>query len=239
MEQAARRVFSTRLSERMIPFNLTISNVPGPHIRRTSTAPSSWPAARTRRSPPAWPSHQSYNGHLDRGIVASAAGRGKLAGTLGELWETVLETPGGGGPCYDLGGTVAPFTVIGAATLDCTVKPGTRSFIVAASAECSDVESPPFFGADENDQRACARSYDEQFAGTTVTLDGNTVALTEVETAQLVLHLPDGNLLTGVAGPATSSAHGWVALVHPLTPGTHTIEIVGPAGILSTRQRSS
>ena len=53
------------------------------------------------------------------GPLASAAGRGQLAGTLGELWETVLETPGGGGPCYDLGGTVAPFTVIGAGWLSC------------------------------------------------------------------------------------------------------------------------
>jgi hypothetical protein len=166
------------------------------------------------------------------GPSASAAGRGQLARTLGQMWDTVLETPGGGGPCYDLGGIVAPFTLVGAATLDCTVSTGTRLFIVAASAECSDVEPPPFFGADEDDQLACARAYDEQFAGTTVTLDGNAVALSEVETSQLILDLPDGNLLTGVAGPATSSAHGWVARVHPLTPGTHTIEIVGPSGNL-------
>ena len=32
MEQAMRLVFGTRLSERMIPFNLTISNVPGPQV---------------------------------------------------------------------------------------------------------------------------------------------------------------------------------------------------------------
>jgi pimeloyl-ACP methyl ester carboxylesterase len=42
------------------------------------------------------------------GHSVGAAGRGQLAGTLGELWETVLETPYGGGPCYDLGGMVAP-----------------------------------------------------------------------------------------------------------------------------------
>ena len=167
------------------------------------------------------------------GHSAGAAGRGQLAGTLGELWETILETPGGGGPCYDLGGIVAPFTLTGATELDCTVKTGTRLFIVAASAECSNVEPPPFDGGEEEaTQLACARANDAPFAGTTVTLDGNAVALSEVETSQLFLDLPDGNILTGVAGEATAAAHGWVAQLHPLTPGTHTIEIVGPTGNL-------
>jgi hypothetical protein len=167
------------------------------------------------------------------GHSAAAAGRGQLAGTLGDLWETVLETPGGGGPCFDLGGTVAPFTLTGATELDCTVKTGTRLFVVAATAECSNVEPPPFDGGEEEaDQVACARVNDAPFAGTTVTLDGNTVALSEVETSQLFLNLPAGNILTGVAGEATAAAHGWVARLHPLTPGTHTIKIFGPGGIL-------
>jgi hypothetical protein len=166
------------------------------------------------------------------GHSAAAAGRGQLAGTLGALWETVLETPGGGGPCFDLGGMVAPFAPLGTSELTCTVKTGTRLFIVAVSAECSNVEAPPFFGADEAEQRVCARAFDAQFDGSTVTLDGNAVALSEVETSQLILDLPDGNILTGVAGPATSVAHGWAARLHPLTPGTHTIEIFGPGGNL-------
>jgi len=166
------------------------------------------------------------------GYSAGAAGQGQLAGTLGGLWEIVLETPGGGGPCYDLGGIVAPFTFTGATELGCTVQTGTRLFVVAASAECSNVEGPPFFGADEDDQLACARANDAPFAGSTVTLDRNAVPLSEVVTSQLILDLPDGNILTGVAGPATSVAHGWVARVHPLTPGTHTIEIFGPGGNL-------
>lgn len=165
------------------------------------------------------------------GPPAGAAGQGQLAGTLGQMWETLLETPGGGDSCYDLGGMVAPFTVFGLSEFTCTVKTGTRLFVVAASAECSNVEPPPFDGGEtEASQLACARANDAPFAGTTVTLDGNAVALSEVETSQFNLDLPDGNILTGAAGPATAAAHGWVARVHPLTPGSHTIEVVGPDG---------
>jgi hypothetical protein len=166
------------------------------------------------------------------GHSAGAAGRGQLAGTLGDLWETVLETPGGGGPCFDLGGMVAPFAPLGTSELTCTVKTGTRLFIVAVSAECSNVEAPPFFGADEAERRACARAFDAQFAGSTVTLDGNAVALTEVETSDLTVELPPNNILGVPAQTAFSAAHGWVARLHPLTPGTHTIEIFGPDGNL-------
>jgi hypothetical protein len=172
------------------------------------------------------------------GHSADAAGRGQLAGTLGELWETVLETPTpdnpftGGDPCVDLGGMVAPFALIGTPTLSCTVKTGTRLFVVAASSECSNVEAPPFFGADEAERRACARAADAPFAGSTVRLDGKAVALSEVETSDLTIELPADNILGVPAQQAFSVAHGWVARLHPLTPGRHTIEIFGPSGNL-------
>jgi hypothetical protein len=128
------------------------------------------------------------------GPPAGAAGQGQLAGTLGEMWETLLETPGGGDSCYDLGGMVAPFTVFGLSEFTCTVKTGTRLFVVAASAECSNVEPPPFDGGEtEATQLACARANDAPFAGTTVTLDGNAVALSEVETSQFNLDLPESS----------------------------------------------
>ncbi len=48
----------------------------------------------------------------------------------------------------------------------------------------------------------------------------------EVETRLLNIVLPADNLFGLPAGTeGLSVGHGWVALLHPLTPGTHTIVI--------------
>ncbi len=175
---------------------------------------------------------------------ASATPAHKLASTLAASWTAVLETPadqspfGGGGPesgCVDLGGTLAPgwpFTFTGVRS--CTVKPGTKIFVTASSWECSTIpgdDGGP--GLTEDQLRACARDKDVKNAPT-VTLDGNSVPITEVETQLFNIVMPENNLFNnppanpvpgGTAG--NSVAHGWVALLHPLTPGTHTIVIGG------------
>lgn len=160
----------------------------------------------------------------------------KLGATLGALWQRVLETPSpqnplnGGNPCVDLGGVVAPFGSF-SPTLTCTVKPGTKIFVAAWSSECSTVESPPFFGSDEAALRACALSVDGGITRTDVTLDGRPVPVSAVESGLLRLNLPADNIIGGPAGtgpashPNLSVAHGWVALLHPLTPGTHTVTL--------------
>ena len=59
-----------------------------------------------------------------------------------------------------------------------------------------------------------------------VTVDGQSVPVTEVETQLLHIVLPADNIFDLPAGTTgLSVAHGWVALLHPLTPGTHTIVI--------------
>ena len=74
--------------------------------------------------------------------VAGAVPAKKLDNNLGAMWRTILQTPAprtrSAPPvgCFDLGGTVAPFGVNGF-TGTCTVKPGTKIFVAAASAECS------------------------------------------------------------------------------------------------------
>jgi hypothetical protein len=161
---------------------------------------------------------------------AGAVPQRKPGSTLGALWEVVLETPtpenpfAGGDPCVDLGGMVAPFVPLGTTSLSCTVKPGTKIFVTAESSECSTVEPPPFFGGNETQLRACARDADAGFAEPTVTVDGSPVPVREVETGLIRLDLPADNIL-GVSQQALSVAHGWVALLHPLTPGSHEIEI--------------
>ena len=159
----------------------------------------------------------------------------KLGKYLGAMWKTVLETPtpqnpftGGGPLCADLGGVVAPFTASGD-DFTCTVKLGTKIFVAAWSAECSTLEGPPFQGFDEPSLRACARAVNAGVTTTEVYLDGMLVPVTEVTSGLLRLDLPVDNIFGAPAGagdpPYLSVAHGWVASLHPLTPGTHTITL--------------
>jgi hypothetical protein len=171
--------------------------------------------------------------------AASAAPVKKLDDTLGALWTTVLETPsaqnafGAGGSafaCWDLGGTVAPLAPMGVES--CTIKPGTKIFVAASSFECSTFEK---HGTTEAELRECARDTDVQEAPT-VTVDGRSVAVTEVETRLLDIVLPADNVFELPAGTqGLSVAHGWVAHLHPLPPGTHTIVIdIGGSTITTT-----
>ena len=158
----------------------------------------------------------------------------ELATLLGELWETVLETPvpenplAAGEPwCIDLDGVVAPFTLDPAAPPTCTVRPGTKIFVAAVTIECSTVEPPPFFGSNEAELRECARAVDVPGSTLTLTVDGEPVPLTLVETPLLTIDLPEDNILGVPPQQALSVAAGFVALLHPLPPGTHEIVITG------------
>ena len=67
-----RLVFGTRLSERMIPFNLTISNVPGPQLPLYLDGAeqlASYPYSTITDGMALNITVTSYNGHLDWGIV--------------------------------------------------------------------------------------------------------------------------------------------------------------------------
>jgi hypothetical protein len=176
------------------------------------------------------------------GIVAVAAApvaatpHENLGRTLGELWETVLATPSpqnpwvGGTRCVDLGGaTVSPFPPPNTPSLTCTVKAGTRIFVVAYSSECSTIEGAPYFGSNEAELRECARAADAGFTALTVTVDGQPVPVVETETRLLRMHIPADNIVGVDAQKALSVGHGWVSLLAPLATGTHQISI-GIAG---------
>jgi hypothetical protein len=181
------------------------------------------------------------------GAAAPSAGAvppDQLGQTLGTLWTTVLETPSaqnpfGPGPvdpafaCWDLGGTVAPLAPDGVAS--CTVKPGTKIFVPAITHECSTFPGDvPGVDATEAELRLCARTADPTVAPP-VTVDGASVAVTEVESGLLNIVLPADNIFGLPAGTqGLSVAHGWVTLLHPLTPGTHTIVIYGMPTITTT-----
>jgi hypothetical protein len=161
--------------------------------------------------------------------VAAGANNKKLASTLEALWETVFRTPTpqnpfveGGNPCVDLGGIVAPFASDEAT---CTVKPGTKVFVTAWSSECSNAEpGTVYFAETEAEMRQCARDADDGYTLLAVTVDGKPVPVTEVETGLLAADLPADNIF-GDFESILAVAHGWVALLPPLTPGTHEIVI--------------
>jgi hypothetical protein len=167
---------------------------------------------------------------------ASAVPTKKLEGTLGELWTKVLQTTsaqnsfGDGGAafaCWNLGGTVAPLDDLSTGVKSCTVKPGTKIFVAASTQECSPFvpEDHMSSGTTVDALRDCARDRDVKVAPT-VTVDGRSVPVTEVVTRPLNIVLPEENVFGVPAGTqGVSVAHGWVTLLHPLTPGKHTIVI--------------
>jgi hypothetical protein len=183
---------------------------------------------------------------LAQGAPASATPTKKLASILGASWTKQLQTPAdqsifGSGAlpesgCVDLGGTLAPgwlFTYTGERS--CTVKPGTKIFVSASSFECSTVpgddhpQTPPPFT--EADLQKCATDLNLSVSPTApkVTLDGRPVTITEVVTSAQHIVLPENNIFGADPNPPEgylSAAHGWVALLNPLTPGTHEIKIL-------------
>lgn len=160
--------------------------------------------------------------------AANATPNHRLGGMLGDLWTTVLQTPSpdnpfnGGNTCIHFDGVLAPFGPDG--TGPCTTEPGTRIFAVAWSTECSTFEGN---GTTEAQLRACAEAADQGITTHTIKVDGQSVPVSEVETELLKIHLPKDNIfeLTGGDRNGLSVAHGFVTLLDPLTPGTHTIEI--------------
>jgi hypothetical protein len=161
-------------------------------------------------------------------FAPSASANNRLGGMLGDLWTTVLETPTpdnpftGGSPCIYLGDTLAPFGPSGVQS--CTVERGTKIFVTAWSTECSTFEGN---GTTDAELRACASAADAGITTHTVAVDGQPVPVSEVETELLKIHLPKDNIfgLTGGDRRGLSVAHGWVTLLDPLPPGTHTIDI--------------
>jgi hypothetical protein len=136
-----------------------------------------------------------------------------LGETLGNLWTTVLETPtpnnpfGGGDGCVVLGGKIiAPLKPEGG-SFTCTVKTGTRIFIAGWTTECSSFPGDHgTFGTTEAELRACAVGADAGITAT-VTINGEPVPLTSVETGLLTIHLPQDNIfnLKGAARKGLSS----------------------------------
>lgn len=128
----------------------------------------------------------------------------------------------------------------------CDVKPGTPVFFYALGGECSSVEDPPFFGATEEEQRQCMLDFlrETPFDAIEVRIDGGPPVNIGLDrflavSGQGTVDLPHPNVL-GVQGnrQATFVAAGYVALVRPLPPGSHTITVTIVGGPFAGTNRA-
>jgi hypothetical protein len=157
---------------------------------------------------------------------------GGLSGSelFGEGWAVTMD-PAVFGTCISLGPKGKVIAPIASFDLEvsCTIKPGTPLYIFFGT-ECSDVEEPPFFGADAESQRECALAFNEAFfVAASLSVDGgepvNTMAPRfAVVSPQMTVDLPPDNILGVPPQTATFVAAGWALMVRGLRPGEHTIE---------------
>lgn len=170
----------------------------------------------------------AHDHHKGGGAVVVPAGEE----LFGEAWAQLLSNPADtfSGRCMPLGRKVVAPEPGADFTATCKVRRGTTLLFYFGS-ECSDVEEPPFFGADEQAQRACALAFDQEFfqsAHLTVD-DGEAVDILnprfELFSPQRTVELPENNFLGVPPQTATFTAHGWAALVRKLRPGEHTITV--------------
>jgi len=123
--------------------------------------------------------------------------------------------------------------VIGGAA-SCTVKPGTKIFVAANSVECS-----TFRGEWDDRRRITDVCPPERRANGAHRHRRRQVRAGDRGGDTSAEYHPADNIFDQDAGTQDLSAgHGWVTLLHPLTPGTHTIVIV-VTGNPPSRPRSS
>jgi hypothetical protein len=113
----------------------------------------------------------------------------------------------------------------------CHLQPGDVA-VALPGAACSDVEAPPFYAVGEDAQRACAREYNASILSITLAVDGG--AAVEIigpafaeSPPQRSIVIPADNPAGYPAGPATFTADGWAAVLDPVTPGAHSVRVVG------------
>jgi hypothetical protein len=116
--------------------------------------------------------------------------------------------------------------------LNCSIPKGDALFLPVLNVECSSVEAPPFFGANEAAQRQCANGIMDQATGIAASVDGAPVASIlryRVASPQFSfgpLPFPNG---LGVPGglSGTSVADGVYLMIKSLPAGAHTVTIDG------------
>jgi hypothetical protein len=111
-----------------------------------------------------------------------------------------------------------------------TVPKHTALFIALLNAEVSNLESDPFFGATEADQRAQVDFLVDHIVNPFFIIDGKPLKKIgdyRVASPQYSFYAPDPNILGVPAGSGTSVTDGYWVLVEPMEKGEHTIQYGG------------
>ena len=158
-------------------------------------------------------------------------------------WQTMLKIPATGNPTFDTNGancakgeTASMFFLAGdfsgaGVTRNCTVPSNKPLFFPIINADCSNVESPPFYGKTPNDRKACVNGVINgvQVSSVKVKLDeDNLDDLGGFRVASEDFHFtmpPTDNILGVMSGASSGNAvsDGYWMLLKPPTPGRHTI----------------
>ena len=158
----------------------------------------------------------------------------RSASLLGDWWAVVLSTPvpvnpaaGNGDRCLELGHHVLAPVLIQDGEISCTVGKNTSILPLGLSTECSDVEEPPFFGADHKARRACAIAADDGITTNQVGIDGHVydIGRYRVQNPDRKVRLPEDDIFGLDASSMRFTADGWAALIDPLPPGDHVITV--------------
>ncbi|MFB5600878.1 MAG: hypothetical protein ACE5SW_11710 [Nitrososphaeraceae archaeon] len=117
---------------------------------------------------------------------------------------------------------------------ECDIKKGTSILFPIVNVACNDLDAPPFFGANEQEQRQCSNSFIDTalLEDFVVKIDGYSVKNLE----QYRIDSPAGgfeftavenNPFATPVGDGTGVSDGYWILLAPLKPGKHTIEFMG------------
>jgi hypothetical protein len=127
----------------------------------------------------------------------------------------------------------APVSHAGTTERTCTLPEGTSVFYLVQQNECSTLEQPPFFGANEADLRTCAADgYETAFstAVNTLRIDGREVDGLDgfrVQTPLYNVTFPTDNVAGATPGTGESISDGIFVMIPHLSVGTHRIELHG------------
>ena len=112
----------------------------------------------------------------------------------------------------------------------CSVPSGKALFFPIVNAECSNLESPPFFGETPAARSACAKALIDDTVNVAAEIDGvpiqNLMAY-RVQSPDFDFTAPPDNLNGIPPGSGQSTADGYYVLLAPLAAGTHTIHFTG------------
>ena len=141
------------------------------------------------------------------------------------LFDTADCGAGQSGKVWFLGGAFTGTVT----TRECAVPHGKAILVPVVNVDCSTVEPPPFFGSNEAELRACAKSFLDPAAGLSLSIDGQDV--TELDSLRVQSPVfdftgPDNNILF-VPGPISGQAvsDGVWALLAPLSTGEHVLHL--------------